>query len=334
MSKSLGNVIAPDEVIQKYGGEILRLWVASEDYRDDIRISEEILQRLSEAYRRIRNTCRFLLGNLRDFDPGQHRVELESMESLDRWALYRLQQLSKRVRQAYDSFEFHKIYHAIHNFCVVDLSSFYLDVLKDRLYVSASTSRPRRSAQTALFEIAVNLVRLMAPILVFTAEEVWEHLPDFPGKKESVHLEQFPEPVAAYDDEPLRQEWQLILDIRAEVNRALEVARQSKEVGHSLDAEVTLGLRQPLLGQLLGREEMLARVFIVSRVKLVEPESLKHGVEAEDIPGLLIRVRAAAEEKCGRCWVHDESVGADPDQPEICGRCLRELDGAAGSERT
>ncbi len=172
MSKSLGNVIAPDEVIQKYGAEILRLWVAAEDYRDDIRISEEILQRLSEAYRRIRNTCRFLLGNLSDFDPGRDRVQVASMDSLDRWALHRLQQLVKRVVQAYESFEFHKIYHAIHNFCVVDLSAFYLDVLKDRLYVSAATSEKRRSAQTAIFEIAVTLVRLMAPILAFTADEV------------------------------------------------------------------------------------------------------------------------------------------------------------------
>ncbi|MCG6946327.1 MAG: isoleucine--tRNA ligase [Deltaproteobacteria bacterium] len=326
MSKSLGNVIAPDEIIQKYGAEILRLWVAAEDYRDDIRISEEILQRLSEAYRRIRNTCRFLLGNLSDFDPERDRVHLASMDSLDRWALHRLQQLVKRVAQAYESFEFHKIYHAIHNFCVVDLSAFYLDVLKDRLYVSAATSEKRRSAQTTIFEIAVTLVRLMAPILAFTADEVWEHLPPFSGKSESVHLELLPEPVAAYEDEAIEKEWKSILDTRVEVNRALELARKNKEVGHSLDAEVTIGISGPLLERLRGQEDILSRVFIVSKVRLAEAESIESGVEAVDIPGMLIQVRPALAEKCGRCWVHDESVGTDANQPEVCERCVKELE--------
>jgi isoleucyl-tRNA synthetase len=326
MSKSLGNVIAPDEVIEKYGAEILRLWVAAEDYRDDIRISEEILQRLSEAYRRIRNTCRFLLGNLSDFDPEQDRVQVAAMESLDRWALHRLQQLVKKVVQAYERFEFHKIYHAIHNFCVVDLSSFYLDVLKDRLYVSAATSEQRRSAQTALFEIAVNLVRLMAPILAFTAEEVWQYLPAFPGKNDSVHLEQLPEPVAAYEDKAIEEQWERILDVRAEVNRALELARKNKEVGHSLDAEITLGVSGQLLEQLSGQEEMLSRVFIVSRVRLAEPGSLDAGIESVDLPGMLIQVKPASAEKCARCWVHDETVGSHEDQPEICSRCVKELE--------
>jgi isoleucyl-tRNA synthetase len=326
MSKSLGNVIAPDEVIQKYGAEILRLWVAAEDYRDDIRISEEILQRLSEAYRRIRNTCRFLLGNLSDFDPERDRVHLASMDSLDRWALHRLQQLVKRVAQAYESFEFHKIYHAIHNFCVVDLSAFYLDVLKDRLYVSAATSEKRRSAQTTIFEIAVTLVRLMAPILAFTADEVWEHLPPFSGKSESVHLELLPEPVAAYEDEAIEKEWKSILDTRVEVNRALELARKNKEVGHSLDAEVTIGISGPLLERLRGQEDILSRVFIVSKVRLAEAERIESGVEAVDIPGMLIQVKPALAEKCGRCWVHDESVGTDANQPEVCERCIKELE--------
>ncbi len=328
MSKSLGNVIVPDEVIEKYGAEILRLWVAAEDYRDDIRISEEILQRLSEAYRRIRNTCRFLLGNLSDFDPEQDRVEVASMESLDRWALHRLQRLVRKVVQAYERFEFHKIYHAIHNFCVVDLSAFYLDVLKDRLYVSAATSGQRRSAQTALFEIAVTLVRLMAPILAFTAEEVWEHIPSFPGKSESVHLELKPEVVAAYEDEALDEQWNRILAIRAEVNRALELARKNGEVGHSLDAEITLGVSGELLEHVRGFEDGLSRVFIVSRVRLAEPGSLDTGIEAVDIPGMLIQVEPSSAEKCARCWVHDATVGTHRDQPEICSRCFKELEAA------
>ena len=326
MSKSLGNVIAPNEVIEKYGAEILRLWVAAEDYRDDIRISEEILQRLSEAYRRIRNTCRFLLGNLSDFDPEQHRVEVASMESLDRWVLHRLQQLVKIVLQAYERFEFHKIYHSIHNFCVVDLSSFYLDVLKDRLYVSAAASEKRRSAQTAIFELAVTLVRLMAPILAFTAEEVWKHLPVFSGKSESVHMELLPEPVAAHENEAIEREWKRVLEVRTEVNRALELARKNKEVGHSLDAEITLGVSAPLSEFLHGKEDMLSRIFIVSRVVFAAPGSLDSGTEAVDVPGLLIQVKSASAVKCARCWVHDETVGTRPDQPEICSRCVNELE--------
>lgn len=331
MSKSLGNVIAPQEVIQKYGAEILRLWVASEDYRDDIRISEEILRRLSEAYRRIRNTCRFLLGNLSDFDPMRHRVKVESMESLDRWALHRLQQLVRKVRLAYERFEFHKVFHAIHNFCVVDLSSFYLDVLKDRLYVSAPDSNKRRSAQTALFEIAVALLRLMAPILAFTAEEAWQHLPDFPDKAESVRLEQVPQPLPAYENEALADEWQRILEVRSEVNRTLETARKQKIVGHSLDAQVTLGVSGPLRQLLAGRQHTLSRTFIVSCVELTDPQQLNDGTEAVHIPGLLIKVEPASGDKCARCWVHHESVGSHAEHPEICSRCLAELSEIGGS---
>jgi len=325
MSKSLGNVIAPDEVIEKYGAEILRLWVAAEDYRDDIRISEEILQRLSEAYRRIRNTCRFLLGNLAGFDPEVDKVDVSSMESLDRWALNRLQQLVRKVAKAYERFEFHKIYHALHNFCVVDLSAFYLDVLKDRLYVSAATSAKRRSAQSAIFEIVTTLVRLMSPILAFTAEEIWENVPSFSGKSESVHLELLPVPVSAYEDDSIEEEWGLVLDVRAEVNRALELARKNKEVGHSLDAHITLGVTGELRENLKGREDMLSRVFIVSQVKLADPENLESPTMAVDIPGLMIQVEPASGMKCARCWVHDETVGAEPDHPQICRRCVKEL---------
>jgi isoleucyl-tRNA synthetase len=330
MSKSVGNVMAPEEVIKKFGAEILRLWVAGEDYRDDIRLSDEILQRLSEGYRRIRNTCRFLLGNLHGFDPERDRVSVEAMESLDRWALHRLQGLVRRVRLAYQRFEFHKIYHAIHNFCVVDLSAFYLDVLKDRLYVSAPGSRKRRSAQTALFEITASLLRLMAPILVFTAEEVWQHLPAFPGKAASVHLTQLPEPVAAYEEEGLEEWWTGILEIRGEVNRALELARVDKVVGHSLDAEVSLGLPGQLHDVLRGQEELLSRVFIVSKVSLTQADDFKEGIEALAVPGLVIQVGPAPGAKCARCWVHQESVGAHREHPEICSRCLEEL-GIAGS---
>jgi len=201
MSKSLGNVIAPGEIIRRYGAEILRLWVSAEDYRDDIRISPDILKRLSEAYRRIRNTCRFILGNLYDFDRAANAVPPGQLEELDRFALHQLQDLVRRVRNAYDRFEFHRVYHSIHNYCVVDLSAFYLDILKDRLYTSTADGRARRSAQTVLHEILSVLLRLMAPILSFTSEEAWEHLPGHTG--ESVHMESLPEERAEYRDESL-----------------------------------------------------------------------------------------------------------------------------------
>ena len=250
------------------------------------------------------------------------------MEALDRWALHRLQQLVTKVRQAYERFEFHKIYHAIHNYCVVDLSSFYLDVLKDRLYVSAPASGRRRSAQTAVFEIAVTLVRLMAPILAFTAEEVWEHLPGFSGKGDSVHLELLPESIAAYENAAVEEQWKRIQEIRTEVNRALELARKNKEIGHSLDAEIMLGVSGPLLENLRGQEDTLSSVFIVSKVRLAEPDSLDSPIEAVEIPGMYIQVEPATAAKCARCWVHDETVGTHADHPEICSRCTREL-GAA-----
>ena len=247
------------------------------------------------------------------------------MESLDRWVLNRLQQLVRKVTKAYERFEFHKIYHSIHNFCVVDLSAFYLDVLKDRLYVSASNSAKRRSAQSAIFEIVMTLVRLMSPILVFTAEEIWENIPFFSGKSDSVHLELLPEPSSAYEDDSLEEEWGLLLEVRAEVNRALELARKNKEIGHSLDSEITLGAKGALREQLQGREDMLSWVFIVSQVRLADPESLDSTISAVNIPGLMIQVKPASAVKCARCWVHDETVGADPDQPEICSRCVKEL---------
>ena len=227
MSKSLGNVIAPEEIIRQYGAEVLRLWVSAEDYRDDIRISPDILKRLSEAYRRIRNTCRFLLGNLGDFHPVTDALPYAEMDELDRFALLQLQDLIKRVRHAYDRYEFHRVYHALHNYCVVDLSAFYLDILKDRLYVSATGSEARRSAQTALYRILTTVLKLMAPVLSFTAEEAWWHLPH--RSSETIHLESFPEVDATVEDEVLHRRWETILALRSEVARALEGARQAKD---------------------------------------------------------------------------------------------------------
>ena len=319
MSKSLGNVVAPEEIIRQYGAEILRLWVSAEDYRDDIRISPDILKRLSEAYRRIRNTCRFLLGNINDFNPETDRVEYSRMDELDRFALHQLQDLIQKVRNAYDRFEFHRVYHAFHNYCVVDLSAFYLDILKDRLYTSAERSLARRSAQTALYEILTALLKLMAPILSFTAEEAWLHLPHRRG--ETVHMEDFPEVSPALQDEPLNQRWQSILALRSEVTRVLEVARQAKVIGHPLDAEVKLALPEELVETYAGQEDLLRSVFIVSKVSFSSPEALVNGSAAVEIPGLQIEVQPSSDEKCERCWVRTGTVGAFAGHPTICGRC-------------
>jgi len=319
MSKSLGNVIAPEEIIRQYGAEILRLWVSAEDYRDDIRISPDILKRLSEAYRRIRNTCRFLLGNLYDFNPAADSIPHGQMEELDRFALHQLQDLIHKVRQGYDRFEFHRVYHALHNYCVVDLSSFYLDILKDRLYTSPAASTARRSAQTVIHTVLETIVRLMAPILSFTAEEVWLRMPK--GTEPSVHMEIFPEVDSDLRDEELGARWEKIMAVRNEVLRALEAARRDKVIGHPLDARVRLALPPELDKLFAGSHDLFRTVFIVSQVS-IEPESaLSAPTQGVELPGLKIQVETATGEKCERCWVRSDAVGRFPDQPKICDRC-------------
>ncbi|MBW1667087.1 MAG: isoleucine--tRNA ligase [Deltaproteobacteria bacterium] len=324
MHKSAGNVISPEELIKNYGAEIIRLWVAGEDYRDNIRLSEEILQRLTEAYRRIRNTCRFILGNLYDFDSSKESVAYEQMEELDRWALNRLQEINKRIVEAYDRFEFHTVFHSLHNFCVLDLSSFYLDIIKDRLYVSPAKSIPRRSAQTAMSEILEVLVRLMAPILSFTAEEIWWHLkPD--ERAMSVHLELFPPPKEEYIDQGLAVRWGTVLRVRRAVTKALEIARKEKKIGHSLDASVTLGLPDPLMEELKPYRDDLRTIFIVSSVEVLPSGKLEGGYESSEIDQLKIRVEPSKDKKCERCWVHDPTVGENSEHPTVCKRCLDAL---------
>ena len=320
MSKSFGNVIAPDEVINRYGAEILRLWVAAEDYRDDIRISEEILTRLSEAYRRIRNTCRFLLGNLYDFDPQKDMIPDAQLLELDRWILLRLQKLISRLREAYANFEFHLVFHSLHNFCTVDLSSLYLDILKDRLYTSPASSRERRAAQTALYKILDALVRLMATILSYTAEEVWGHLPGPKPRVESVHLTLFPEVEAKYLDEQFEERWELLLKVRGEVSKSLEIARQNKLIGNSLEAAVTLGAPEKLLSFLRQNEAQLQDFFIVSQVELVSSLPAE-AYRSPELEGLKILVSRAKGKKCERCWIYDPRTGESTDYPSVCPRC-------------
>jgi len=325
MSKSKGNVIAPREIIDRYGAEVLRLWVAASDYQDDVRISEKILKQLTDAYRRIRNTSRFVLGNLGDFDPEADAVPYSDMAEMDRFALHRLQDLVKRTRGAYHSFEFHAAYHALYNYCTLDLSAFYLDVLKDRLYTSPARSRARRSAQSALNIILDTLTRLMAPILVFMAEEVWAHMPKMRGMPASVHLAPLPEVNDSLIDHGLAERWESILTLRGEVSKAMEEARGQKKIGHSLDAAVTLGLPEGFLETVRPTVEELRTVFIVSKVSIVLDGGLDSAYQSTRIPGLAIRVDPAPGEKCDRCWIRDPSVGTDETHKAICSRCVQAL---------
>ncbi len=322
MSKSLGNVIAPQEVIERYGAEILRLWVAGEDYREDIRISEEILKRLSEAYRRIRNTFRFILGNLYDFDPEKDTVAYDSMTELDRLTLNRLAKLTSRVLRAYDRFEFHTIYHSVHNFCTVDLSSFYLDIIKDRLYTSKADSEGRRAAQTTMYHVLDHLVRLLAPVLVFTTDEAWRFMPG--RKTKSVHLSVMPEPEKKWLDEDLEKKWDTILKVKNEASRVLEDARKKKLIGHSLDARVLIYPAEGLKGLLEEEADSLREILIVSQLSVVEkePEGAQEALEA---PGLKISVSKAEGTKCERCWNITPTVGEDKEHPTICERCIGAL---------
>jgi isoleucyl-tRNA synthetase len=325
MSKSLGNVIAPKKVIDKYGAEILRLWVSATDYREDIRISDNILKQLSDAYRRIRNTSRFLLGNLYDFDPQKDAVEYKEMFDIDRFALHTLNQLVVKSRKAYEAYEFHFIYHALYNYCTLDLSAFYLDILKDRLYTSAPQSKARRSAQTVLHVIVDTIARLMAPILPFTSDEIWRYMPEHSGKDASIHLASLPDVNHEWQDESLAERWNLLLQVRGEVTKALEEARAQKRIGHPLDAAVTISANDDLFAALGPFEGDLRALLIVSKALLVKAEKIELAFKSSEIEGLEILVQPAEGEKCERCWVYDTTVGSDDQQPTICNRCRQAL---------
>ncbi len=325
MSKSAGNVVAPQEVIDKYGAEVLRLWVSAADYRDDVRISPEILTHLAEAYRRIRNTSRYLLGNLSDFDHETDRVADKDLLEIDRWAMHRLQKLVQRVQKAYDEFEFHVVFHSLHNFCAVDMSAFYLDILKDRLYTAKTASIERRSGQTTMHAILSAMMRLMAPVLSFTADEVWGYMKES-GQLKSVFLADFPKVETTYLDDALDARWDRILAVRGEAAKVLEGLRRDKKIGHSLDAAVTL-YTAPELHELLNNyTKDLAFIFIVSSVSLAkEAEAPADAFASDVIQGLRIAAGPATGVKCGRCWMYSETVGTVKEHPEICGRCAGNL---------
>ncbi|MBA4421709.1 MAG: isoleucine--tRNA ligase [Syntrophus sp. (in: bacteria)] len=325
MSKSVGNVIDSQTIIDEYGAEILRLWVAAEDYTEDIRISSEILKRLVEAYRRIRNTSRFILGNLYDFQPDTDKTPYDEMAEMDRWILHRLQEVVRRVREAYDQYQFHVVYYTLYNFCTVDLSSLYLDVLKDRLYTSKASSIARRSAQTAMTAILETMVQLIAPILTFTAEEVWKALPAYPGKAESVHLTCFPEVNDAFLRAELAETWKALIAVKGEVAKAIETTRQNKILGHSLDAAVVISAPEKLRAILETHHEDLRALLIVSDVRIVAEQSGDQVFKSVEIAGLSVSVMRAPGEKCHRCWVYSETIGSSAEHPTLCKRCQDNL---------
>ena len=324
MSKSVGNVVLPEKVIKQYGADVLRLWVASADYKGDISVSDNIIRQLSDAYRRIRNTCRFMLGNLNGYSAASARP-LSEMGELDRFILHRLHAVVKRCLAAYDAYEFHTIYHTLHNFCAVDLSSFYLDIIKDRLYTSPEKDLDRMDAQAAMAIILDALVKLMAPILPFTAEEIYTHMPLGDDKKESVHMEAMVVINDAWENKDLAAKWESLRELRGEVTRALESARKTKLIGHPLDACVEIKLPGGDMADHAGAvADNLNDIFIVSQAKIVD--ALDGDIyESKEIQGLAIRVTRAAGEKCERCWRFDTGIGSDGEYPTACPRCAAAL---------
>ena len=318
-SKSLGNGIEPSEITDQYGADILRLWVASSDYHADIRISGDILKQLSEVYRKIRNTARYILGNLSDFDPNKDLVALEQLTELDKWALAKFNDLVALAKQSYDRYEFHMVYHALHNFCTIDMSNFYLDVIKDRLYVEAADSQNRRAAQTAIYHILRGLDIILAPILSFTAEEIWSFMPaDANYDEESVMFNEMPKVMENLVDETFMNKWDRIHAVRDDVLKALEEARNAKVIGKSLEAQVTLHCDSELYAFLSEVEKELGPVFIVSQVHLTKDGS---GQFNGGYAGLTIDVSKAAGHHCPRCWVYSDTVGKNAKHPDLCARC-------------
>ncbi|QTO40922.1 isoleucine--tRNA ligase [Desulfovibrio desulfuricans] len=322
MSKSIGNVIAPQELIEKFGAEIVRLWVSSVEYREDIRISDEILGRLVDAYRRIRNTCRFILGNLEGLGKDD-LLPLNELMPLDRFAIDAAARVHDRVQQAYMDFDFHKVYHTLHNYCVTDLSSMYLDVLKDRLYASGPTSAERRSAQTGLWHILGLLLRDMAPVLSFTAEEIFAHLPEgLRGAEPTVFALQPIESAPLMLDEGTRDDWNVLAAVRGAVTKAIEPMRRDGVIGHSLDTRVTLFVADELRQRLEGLNTDLRAFCIVSQIAMQPLESAPQGAYCdEEIAGLAIGVEKAHGEKCERCWIYSTELGTDAGHPTLCPRC-------------
>jgi isoleucyl-tRNA synthetase len=319
MHKSLGNAVAPEEVIKESGAEIIRLWCVSSNYFEDMRCSKEILQRVTDGYRKLRNTVRFALGNLDGFDPARDSMPESELEEIDRWALLELDEVVRKVRAAYDTYEFHLVYHTLYEFCTVTLSARYFDIIKDRLYTFAPRNRARRSAQTVLYGIADALARMLAPVLVFTADEIWENLPSNSGdeRSASVHMSTFPA-ASGHDDSALAANWKRVFEVRDQVLGALEEARIAKVIGSSLEAAVALTTNAATYELLKRYESELRYIFIVSQVTLKKAE--------DDSADVKVAVTRAQGQKCERCWNYSTQVGVSARFPTVCERCVAALE--------
>jgi isoleucyl-tRNA synthetase len=318
ISKSAGKPANSEDYVKRYGADVLRLWVISEDYQADVPLSDEIFERVSETYRKVRNTLRILLANIHNFDPAKHTVPPEKLAEIDRWLVSRLQLLIADVTDAYEKLEFHRVYHLVNAFCAVEVSSFYVDVMKDPLYTLAPNSADRRSAQTAIFEAVTALAKLIAPAMPFTAEEVWTFLPG--RETESVHLAKFPVADAKRRDTDLEARWERLLDVRRVASLELEKARQAGQIGKSLEAQLEIEPDGEAMRELLEKlGPTLETVLIVSQVRVARATSSE----------LLVKVARAAGRKCVRCWRWTEDVGTDAAHPELCGRCAKVVNGLA-----
>ena len=323
MSKSLGNGIVPEEIVNQYGADILRLWVASSNYHSDVRISKQILAQLSEAYRKIRNTARFILGNLNGFDPENDLVSNDKLTDLDKWAIIRLGEVIDKVKAAYDAMDFHVVFHTIHNFCVVDLSNFYLDIAKDRLYVEAADSETRKAAQTTIYKILLALDKLLAPILSFTADEIWQYLPKTDECKniESVLLCDMPEAENMSVDASFIEKFNKIHELHDEVKKALESARSEKVIGSSLESEIIIHTKDAALAEFMNNNAKdLTSIFIASAFS-VDTDAEGSYVSSE-LP-ISVTVKKANGGKCLRCWTYSSTVGTDSEHPDLCARCKK-----------
>ena len=328
MSKSLGNVVAPQKVMQTLGADVLRLWVSATDYRNEMNVSDEILKRMADAYRRIRNTSRYLLANLDRFDPAEHCVAADELLELDRWALLETMRLQEQIIRAYEEFQFHLIYQKLHHYCVVTLGGFYLDIIKDRIYTLQRSSPARRSAQTAMYHITEALVRWLAPVLSFTADEYWRHLPG--TRAESVFLEEW---YRDFPDVSVSEHWSGLSRTREEVSRELERLRTGGAIGSSLDAEVRLYCDDALRAALDHAGDELRYIFITSSAEVHADTERPDDARPSELDGLWLKVTASEHAKCVRCWHRCEDIGIDPAHPELCGRCVLNVDGAGETRR-
>ena len=318
MSKSLGNGISPQEIIKEYGADILRLWVLASDYKTDVSLSKEILKQISESYRKMRNTARYILGNIADYNP-EEVVEYKDLLEIDKWALLRLNKMVKECTESYDKYDFHAAYHAINQFCVTDMSNFYLDIIKDRLYTYKANSKERRAAQYTMYQILSALVRILAPMTCFTAEEIWKYMPHTKTENtESVMLDFYPEVNKEWDNPELAEKWEKVMYYKELVAKKLEEARTEKVIGHSLNAKVTLYAKPEEYAFLQENKEILMTVFIISDLQ-IEKDNRKEG----DKVG--VKVEMAEGEKCERCWMYSTTVGEDKENPTICHRCSQNL---------